>query len=163
MGFSQEVGVTEYLHGCRVLTSRGTVAGMSDAAFRAPAPVTRPAARPAARHAGSDPATTTRRWAVGVLAAATTVLAAYVVALVAGIWLVAVAWSAVTSTEAVLDVGGIIRDMAPALLVGWCLGLAASAVLARGETLPPRLAGVTAGALGTASGAAVLALTGTVL
>jgi hypothetical protein len=149
---------------------------MSDAAFPAPTPATgtpTPAtgtpsasAAPAdqrARHAGTDAAVTTRRWAVGTLAVASTVLALYVAALVVGVWLIAAAWGVMTSTQAVLDIGGLARDVAPALLVGWCTGLAASAVLARGEALGPRLAGVAAGALGTASGAAVLALTGSLL
>lgn len=162
MGFSQEVGVTEYLHGCRVLTSRGTVAAMSDAAFRAPAPVTRPAARSAARHAATDAVATTRRWAVGVLAVATTLLLGGVALLLALGWFLMEAWTGEAHDRAA-DVLAVTRDLAPVLLVGWCTGLAAGAVLGRGEAMGPRLAGIAAGALGTASGAAVLALTGTVL
>lgn len=137
---------------------------MSDAAFRATTPTTpaAPAHQPA-RHARTDAAVTTRRWAVGVLAVATTVLAAYLMALVAAVWLFTVAWGAVTSQPASVDLLSVARDLAPTLLVGWCTGLAASAVLARGDALGPRLAGVAAGALGTASGAAVLALTGPLL
>lgn len=146
-----------------MLTSRGTVAGMSDAACSAPAPVTRPSTPPAARHAATDTVATTRRWAVAVLVLATVGLAAWVALLVAGAWLGAAAWSVLTGQPVSLDLVAVVRDVAPALLVGWCLGLAASAVLSRGEALDPRLAGVAAGALGTASGAAVLALTGTVL
>ena len=142
---------------------------MSDAALpttTATTAATTPAAAPAhqrARRAGTDAAVTTRRWAVGVLVVATTALALYLVALLAAVWLFAVAWGAVTSERASVDVLSVARDVAPALLVGWCTGLAASAVLARGEALGPRLAGVAAGALGTASGAAVLALTGPLL
>jgi hypothetical protein len=149
--------------------------GMSDAAHPAPAPATgattaatgattaaaAPAHRPA-RHARTDSALTTRRWAVGVLAVATTALAGLVALLVATSWFLAEAWTG-SAKNPVADLLAITRDVAPALLVGWCTGLAASAVLSRGEGLGPRLAGVAAGALGTASGAAVLALTGSLL
>jgi len=125
---------------------------MSDAALHTHRP---------SRHARDDgAASTTRRWAVGVLAVATVVLAAYVAALVVGVWLVAFAWSAMTSQDAVLDVGGLVRDVAPALLVGWCTGLALSAWLTGEEALGPRASGIVAGVLGSSAGAAVLALTG---
>ena len=77
-------------------------------------------------------------------------------------WLFAVGWNAVTAGESVsVDVLAIGADLAPALLVGWCTGLAGAAPsLARGEALGARAAGIAAGALGTAAGAALLALTG---
>ena len=48
----------------------------------------------------------------------------------------------------------------PALLVGWCTGMATSVVLARGDALGARMAGVTAGGVGVLAGALVLRLTG---
>ena len=63
-------------------------------------------------------------------------------------------------TSVSIDVLSVAADVAPALLVGWCTGLATSAALARGEALGARAAGIAAGALGTTAGAAVLALTG---
>lgn len=104
---------------------------------------------------------TTQRWAVGVLAVSTLALIAYAALLVVASWLFAFGWNTVTAGESVsVDVLAIGADLAPALLVGWCTGLAASAVLARGEALGARGAGIAAGALGTTAGAALLALTG---
>ncbi len=120
-------------------------------------------ARPAhpARHSRRDGAATTQRWAVGVLAVSTVLLLGYAALLVVAGWLVASGWNVVTTGRSVsVDVLAIGSDLAPALLVGWCTGLAASAVLARGEALGDRTAGVTAGTIGTAAGAALLALTG---
>ena len=59
-----------------------------------------------------------------------------------------------------VDLSLVAADVAPGLLVGWCIGLAATAVLARGEAMGPRAAGLVAGVVGAAAGAAVLALTG---
>ena len=108
-----------------------------------------------------DPAVTTQRWAAGVLAASTVLLLAYAALLVAAAWLFASAWTVVTARESVsVDALAIGADLAPALLVGWCTGLAAAAVLGRGEALGARTAGVAAGVLGTAAGGALLVLTG---
>jgi hypothetical protein len=120
-------------------------------------------ARPAhpARHSRRDGAATTQRWAVGVLAVSTVLLLGYAALLVVAGWLVASGWNVVTTGRSVsVDVLAIGSDLAPALLVGWCTGLAASAVLARGEALGARTAGMVAGTVGTAAGAALLALTG---
>ena len=114
-----------------------------------------------AQHARPDAATTTQRWAIGVLAVSTVLLLAYLALLVAGGWLLASGWNAITGgSPATVDVLAILADVAPSLLVGWCTGLAASAVLAGGEALGARTAGLAAGAIGTSAGAAVLALTG---
>ena len=75
-------------------------------------------------------------------------------------WLFASVWGGLTHDPVSFDLLAVAPDVAPVLLVGWCTGLAASAALARGETLGARTAGITAGALGTVAGAAVLALTG---
>ena len=132
---------------------------MSDAALEADRPSDH--SRRPVRHVRVDSAVTTQRWAVGVLALSTLALVAYAALLVLANWLFAFGWSTVTTGESVsVDVLAIGADLAPALLVGWCTGLAGAAVLARGETLGARGAGVAAGALGTAAGAALLALTG---
>lgn len=132
---------------------------MSDAALEADRHSDQPHRH--ARRIGVDPAATTQRWAVGVLVVSTLALLAYLALLVVANWLFAVGWNAVTAGESVsVDVLAIGADLAPALLVGWCTGLAGAAVLARGESLGARTAGIAAGALGTAAGAALLALTG---
>jgi len=102
---------------------------------------------------------TTQRWTIGVLALSTVLLCAYLVLLVTATWLFASAWSGLTHHPVSFDLLSVARDVAPVLLVGWCTGLAASAALARGEALGARAAGITAGVLGTVTGAAVLALT----
>lgn len=102
-----------------------------------------------------------RRWAVGVLVAGTLAAAAYLAAVLAAAWLIASAYGAVTASRSPrLDVVAAAADFAPGLLVGWCTGLAAVAVLARGETLGHRAAGVTAGGVGVLAGALVLRVTG---
>ena len=116
-------------------------------------------ARPA-RTALTARVVTTQRWTVGVLALATVLLGAYLALLVTATWLLASAWGGLTDNTVSFDLLSVATDVAPVLLVGWCTGLAASAVLARGEALGARAAGITAGALGTVAGAAVLALTG---
>ena len=132
---------------------------MSDAALEADRHSDQPHRH--ARRMGVDPAATTQRWAVGVLVVSTLALLAYLALLVAASWLFAVGWNALTAGEPVsVDVLAIGSDLAPALLVGWCTGLAASAVLARGEALGARTAGMVAGTLGTAAGAALLAVSG---
>jgi hypothetical protein len=104
-------------------------------------------------------ARTTRRWAVAVLSLATVALLGYVVFLVAVVWVLASAWNDVFSIGGLsLDLLAVVRSVAPVLLVGWCTGLAACAALSRGEAMRPRTAGLAAGAVGTAAGAAVLAL-----
>ena len=117
-----------------------------------------------AQHARPGATTTTQRWAVGVLAVSTVLLLAYLALLVAGGWILASGWNVITggqpATVDVLAILAILADVAPSLLVGWCTGLAASAVLAGGEALGARTAGLAAGAVGTTAGAAVLALTG---
>ena len=118
----------------------------------------------AGAHRPNDPTArvrTTRRWAVGVLAVATAGLLAYLAAVLAAVWMFASAWDAVVGHgSGSIDALGLVVDVAPALLVGWCTGLAASAVLSRGEALGPRTAGVAAGLVGTVLGWAVLAMTG---
>ena len=132
---------------------------MSDAALEADRHSDQPHRH--ARRIGVDPAATTQRWAVGVLVASTLALLAYAALLVVASWLFTFGWNALRAGEPVsVDVLAIGADLAPALLVGWCTGLAGAAVLARGESLGPRTAGIAAGALGTAAGAALLALTG---
>ena len=114
-----------------------------------------------AQHARPGAPTTTQRWAVGVLAVSTVLLLAYLALLVAGGWMLASGWNVITGGQpATVDVLAILADVAPSLLVGWCTGLAASAVLAGGEALGAHTAGLAAGAVGTTAGAAVLALTG---
>ena len=132
---------------------------MSDAASEAERHSHRPRER--VRHVRPDPAATTRRWAVAVLSVSTVALVAYAVLLVLAAQLFAFGWNTVTTGEPVsVDVLAIGATLAPALLVGWCTGLAGAAVLARGEALGARGAGIAAGVLGTAAGAALLALTG---
>ena len=98
-------------------------------------------ARPGAAHDA-------QRWAVGVLAVATVLLLAYLALLVA----VALALRLGGGTPSPGRSAGrpstssaILADVAPSLLVGWCTGLAASAVLAGGEALGARTAGLAAG------------------
>lgn len=113
------------------------------------------------RAAHPDRVRTTRRWTVGVLAAATSALAAYLVLVVAAVWVVVSTVDAVAARDTPpLDLVAVLADVAPGLLVGWCTGLAASAALAGGEALGARVAGVAAGAVGMTAGAAVLAVTG---
>ena len=100
-------------------------------------------------------------WAVGVLAVATTALLGYVVALAAVASLVGIALDAVRHRGSPsVDLSLVAADVLPALLVGWCIGLATTTVLARGETLSPRAAGLVSGVVGATAGAAVLALNG---
>lgn len=118
---------------------------------------------PAPRHAAPDDVVfrTARRWAVGVLAVATVGLAAYLALLSVGVWMVAFALGAVTGRPtAGVDVLAVVADALPALLAGWCIGLATVAALGRARSLGPRTSGLAAGALGTAAGAAVLGLAG---
>ena len=101
------------------------------------------------------------RWATGVLAVATAALLLYVVALVVMGWLAMAAFAVLRPSSSLsVDVPGMFADAAPALLVGWCVGRAAAAVLEPGESVPPAVAGVAAGLLGAGAGAVVLALTG---
>ena len=98
-----------------------------------------------------------------MLAAATVVLLAYVVLLVAMAQLFAWAWNAVATADAVsVDALAVGLDVAPVLLVGWCTGMAASAGLSEGDVLGARAAGLVAGVVGVLCGLAVLALTGLV-
>jgi len=101
------------------------------------------------------------RWATGVLAAATAALLLYLGALVLMGWLAVAAFAVLRPSASLsLDVPGMFADVAPALLVGWCVGRAAAAVLEPGESMPPAAAGVVAGLLGAGAGAVVLSLTG---
>lgn len=118
---------------------------------------------PGPRHA--DPADErflrARRWTIAVLGAATVLLAAYVVLIALATWFFASAWGSVRPDDAVaLDLLALARPTLPVLLVGWCTGFAALAVVARGEGLGARTAGITSGLLGVAAGAAVLGLQG---
>jgi hypothetical protein len=101
------------------------------------------------------------RWATWVLAVATAGLLLYVGALVVMGWLAMAALAVLRPSSSLsLNVAGLFADAAPALLVGWCVGRAAAAVLEPGESVPPAAAGVAAGLLGAGAGAVVLALTG---
>lgn len=118
---------------------------------------------PGPRHA--DPADErflrARRWTIAVLGAATALLAAYVVLIALAVWFFASAWGVVRPDDAVaLDLLALARPTLPVLLVGWCTGLAALAVVVRGEGLGSRTAGITSGLLGVVAGAAVLGLQG---
>ena len=100
-------------------------------------------------------------WAVGVLAVATTALLGYVVALAAVASLVGIALDAVRHRGSPsVDLSLVAADVLPGLLVGWCIGLATTTVLARGESMSPRAAGLVSGVVGATAGAAVLALNG---
>ncbi|MFC7491020.1 MULTISPECIES: hypothetical protein [unclassified Knoellia] len=102
-----------------------------------------------------------RWWAVGVLSAATLVLAGYLTLVIVAAWLLVSAVDAVRDVEtAALDLTSLLLDVAPGVLVGWGVGLAAAALLGRGESMQPRGAGVAAGSLGALVGVAVLAVTG---
>lgn len=107
------------------------------------------------------PPRTASAWADVVLAIATLVLLVYVACVVAASWLVVSALSVVTPLEpADLDVVAVAADVAPGLLVGWCTGRVVAALLEPGESMPPAVAGLLAGALGVTAGAAVLVYTG---
>ena len=116
-------------------------------------------ARPA-RSALTARVVTTRRWAIGVLAISTLLLVAYLVLVVALTWFFASTWNGLAGGSLSIDLFSVAADVAPALLVGWCTGLATSAALTGGESLGPRTAGIVAGVLGSTAGAALLALTG---
>lgn len=104
-----------------------------------------------------------RRWTVGILVVATVVLAGYLVLVLVAVWLVGAAFDAVTSREpGTLDVTGLLVAAVPGLFTGWCVGLVAASVLARGEALGARAAGLCSGVLGTLAGAVVLAITGVI-
>ncbi len=120
-------------------------------------------ALPGPRHLATEALRVRRAqgWAVGVLAVATTALLGYVVALAAFTALVGIALDAVRhGGSPSVDLSLVVADVLPGLLVGWCIGLATTTVLARGEALSPRAAGLVSGVVGAAAGAAVLALTG---
>ncbi|KGN41505.1 hypothetical protein [Knoellia aerolata] len=103
----------------------------------------------------------TRRWAVGVLSVATVLLTAWLTLVIVAAWLVGSAIEVVRDRDVgALDLTALLVEVAPGLLVGWGVGLAAAALLGRGEALGPRGAGVAAGSLGVLAGAAVLAATG---
>ena len=113
------------------------------------------------RRRDADRVRTTQRWAVSVLALATVALLVWAAVLVAASWLAVTAVAAVTSAGPVsFDLRSVTAGVAPVLLVGWCTGLACAAVLAGGEALGARAAGVVAGAVGSTAGVAVMALTG---
>ena len=80
------------------------------------------------------------RWAIGVLAVATAALLLYLGALVVVGWLAVAALDrAQPSSSPAVDVAGMLADAAPALLVGWCIGRAAAAVLEPGRRCHRRL------------------------
>lgn len=103
---------------------------------------------------------TARRWAVAVLVVATLAMAGHlalvVVATSMAAWVIEVVRPGAASG---LDVVGLVLDSLPALLVGWCTGLAVTAATARGEALGARSAGVVGGAVGVGAGVAVLRVT----
>lgn len=118
------------------------------------------AARPA-RSALTDRVVTTRRWTIAVLVLATTLLVAHTATGVAMVQVLGSAPGAAAGPEWFsVDGPAVARGVAPALLVGWCTGLATRAALTPAETLGARTAGVTAGVVGSAAGAMVLGLTG---
>jgi len=114
----------------------------------------------AGRVASTDRDGTTQRWTVGTLTVATALLGAHLVLLVTATGLLAALWSGFLRNPVSLDLASVAAAVAPVLLVGWCTGLAASAVLGRMETLGARTAGILAGGVGGAVGTAVLTLTG---
>ncbi len=102
---------------------------------------------------------TSQRWASGVLALATLVLLGYLALVAAAAGLAA--WALGVRPDAgSLDLSGLVVDSLPALLVGWCTALAATTVLARGESMGARLAGVTSAAVGIVLSALVLKVSG---
>jgi hypothetical protein len=104
---------------------------------------------------------TAQRWAVGVLLGATVALVGYLALLIAFAWLLVSAYGAVGSGhQAALDLSSAAADVLPGLLVAWCSGLAATTMLARGEALGPRAAGILSGLLGVVAGSLVLLATG---
>ena len=116
---------------------------------------------PVTDSSGSALVRTARRWALGVLVVGTVVLAGYLVLVLVGVWLVGVTVEAVTARDVgSLDVAGLLLAALPGLVLGWGVGLGATAVLARSEVLGARLSGLAAGAVGVLTGAAVLAVTG---
>ncbi|NHA66545.1 hypothetical protein [Phycicoccus flavus] len=125
-----------------------------------PAITTEPA-HPGPRHAAAADVDVVRarRWTVGVLTLATLAAVVHSTLVLLGVWLATGAYTLVTGRDlGSLDVLGAVDDLAPALLVGWCCGLACVAALGRGAALGPRLAGVTAGLVGALCGAGILAL-----
>jgi hypothetical protein len=127
-----------------------------------PAVDLRPSRRVGAHRRGDDATRvrTTQRWAVAGLAVATAGLLVYVAFLVAMVWMFTSAMDAALGRESLaVDGLGVVRSVAPVLLVGWCTGLATSAVLARGEAIGARTAGLVAGGVGAGAGTLVLALT----
>jgi hypothetical protein len=117
----------------------------------------------APRDAGLERVRSARRWAVGVLVVATLVLAAYLALVLVAVWFVGSAMEALSSRDlGSLDVAASLLKAVPGLLAGWAAGLSASMVLARGEALDARAAGLCSGVLGALVGAVVLALTGVI-
>lgn len=139
---------------------RATRATLTDRATRATRAARPARATGATRASLTDRVETTQRWAIGVLAVATVLLGVYLALLVTATWLFASVWGGLTRDPVSVDLLSVVADVAPGLLVGWCTGLATSAVLGRGDALGARAAGIAAGALGATLGAAVLALTG---
>lgn len=104
---------------------------------------------------------TARRWTVGVLGVGTLALAAYVVVLLLALRLFVGAIAVVTGRPTGgLDMVGVAVDLLPGTLAGWGVGLAALAALRRVEGIGPRSAGLLAGGLGVATGAALLTYSG---
>lgn len=108
-----------------------------------------------------DAVRSTRRWAVGVLVLGTLALAAYLAMVLAVGWVLLSAVDTVTGRETTdIDLARVLTDVTPGVGLGWCVGLGAAALLGRGSALGARVAGLAAGTLGAAAGAAVLAVTG---
>ena len=103
---------------------------------------------------------TAQRWAAGVLALATVVLVGYLALVAAAAGLAAWALGVVRPGAGSLDLSGLVVDSLPALLVGWCTALATTTVLARGESMGARLAGVISAVVGIVLGALVLEVSG---
>ena len=105
---------------------------------------------------------TARRWATGLLALATVGLVGYLTLLVVAVSMAAWAVEVVKpgTVDGTVDLAGLAADALPGVFVGWCLGLAATAGLANGDTLGPRTAGALGATLGVVVGALVLRFTG---
>lgn len=137
---------------------RGHARGMADPPPSVPA--RRPSAPPARRvplvlddaprHVATpDPRlTTARRWAAGGLAVPTLGL------------LVVVVWFLDALGGTLPGVLGIAAMVLPGVLVGWCTGFAALALLVRDQLFHPRLVGLVAALVGTVLGALLLPLVG---
>lgn len=95
---------------------------------------------------------TARRWMVGALAVATLALLAVVLWFLEGFGVLDD-----LTPSGVLDLAGMVL---PGVLVGWCTGFAALALLAGDDLVRPRAVGLLAAFVGCVLGAALLPLAG---